>query len=391
MDLDKAFYKSVFKTLFSDSCTVRYWDGEEETYGTSTSKFTFVLCEPLAKTKFMKDPSLAFGEAFMQKKIEIEGNLQEALTSIFNSQESFMRKSMPHKKPIQLFSNNAKARQQNIEHHYDIGNDFYKLWLDETMTYSCAYFKTEDDSLVIAQKNKIDHILKKLCLSPSDSLLDIGCGWGDLIISAAKKYQVKALGITLSKEQFGSVQARIAEEQLQDSVEVQLVDYRALAGRTFDRIVSVGMAEHLGKSNIPKYFAQIQALLNNGGVSLLHCITGLAEDGTNSWVNKYIFPGGYIPSVAELVLAISKEKFNLLDLESLRRHYAKTLELWAINFENALPEISKNKDEEFIRMWRLYLNVFAANFRSGNIDIHQFLFTKGINDKIPWTRDYIYQ
>lgn len=391
MDINKIFYKAMLKNLFSDPCTVRYWDGEEENYGKGTGKFTLILNEPLSKAEFIKDPSIFFGEAFMCKKIEIQGNLQEALESIFNNQESFLRKSKIKAKVLNIISNTAKISKQNIEYHYDIGNDFYKLWLDDTMTYSCAYFKTAEDSLTTAQNNKVEHILKKLCLSQGETLLDIGCGWGELIINAAKKYKVKALGITLSKEQFRKVQERIESENLKEFVEVQLVDYRKLEGRTFDKIVSVGMAEHLGKNHISEYFNKIQELLNNGGVSMLHCITGLGEDGTNSWVNKYIFPGGYIPSVAKLLIAMSEKEFNIIDVESLRRHYARTLEIWASNFENALPEIRKNKDEVFIRMWRLYLNIFAANFKTGNIDIHQLLFTKGINDKIPWTREYMYK
>jgi cyclopropane-fatty-acyl-phospholipid synthase len=391
MDLNKSFYKTIFKNLLSDPYSVKYWDGEEEYYGTGETKFKLILNEPLSKTDFINDPSMTFGEGYMHNKIEIEGNLQVALESLFNNQNSFVRKGEFMSKALKVMTNNTRKSKKNIEHHYDIGNDFYQLWLDETMTYSCGYFKTPEDSLKEAQKNKIDHILKKLCLAEGESLLDIGCGWGELILTAAKTYKVKALGITLSSEQFARVKERIKEEGLEDLAEVELIDYRELTGRKFDRIVSVGMAEHLGKKHINEYFEAINKLLPAGGISLLHTITGIGEDGTNTWVNKYIFPGGYIPNVKELIASMTNQAFNLIDAESLRVHYAMTLENWSRNFEGALPEIRKTKDEVFIRMWRLYLNTFAANFRTGNINIHQFLFVKGVNNELPLTREYLYK
>lgn len=208
-------------------------------------------------------------------------------------------------------------------------------------------------------------------------------------ISAVKKYKVKALGVTLSQEQMEKASKRIKEEGLEEFAEVQLIDYRQIKNRTFDKIVSVGMIEHVGKEYLAEYFTVINALLNKGGISLLHCITSF-KGGNNSWINKYIFPGGYIPSLNELVSNISSESFYLLDIESLRRHYARTLECWSINFENSLPMINQIMDESFIRMWRLYLNSCAASFKVGNIDIHQFLFSKGVTDDIPWTRSYLY-
>ncbi|HVI41373.1 MAG TPA: cyclopropane-fatty-acyl-phospholipid synthase family protein, partial [Anaerovoracaceae bacterium] len=339
------------------------------------------------------DPSLAFGEAYMHKQLEIEGNLQTVIESLYRNMGSFLRQGHLYNKALKKISNNLKKSRDNIEHHYDIGNDFYKLWLDDTMTYSCGYFKTDHDTLTQAQKNKIDLILRKLNLKEGQSLIDIGCGWGELILAAVKKYKVKALGITLSSEQFSAAEKRIKEEGLSDLAEVQLIDYREIKDRKFDRVVSVGMLEHVGKDHLHEYFSHVNQMLNDGGLSLLHSITGIheSEGGTNSWINKYIFPGGYIPSIQELVRHISEEDFHLIDMESLRRHYGRTLEHWADNFESALPEIQKNMEESFVRMWRLYLNSCAASFNSGNIDIHQFLFTKGINDDIPWCRNYMYR
>lgn len=394
MNIDKVFYKTLLKNLFSDACKVTFWDGDVVNYGEGEHKFEIIFNEPIPKADIISDPSLAFGEGYMTKKLDVVGSLEDVVASIYNNKESFLGNSGACASVIKKISNNLKKSKENIEHHYDIGNDFYKLWLDESMTYSCAYFKNSQDSLYQAQENKVNHILKKLALKEGQVLLDIGCGWGELIINAAKRYKVKAMGVTLSNEQFVRVQERIKEEGLSDLVEVKLLDYRDVKDRKFDRVVSVGMIEHVGKDHLNEYFEKVNELLTDGGQSLLHCITCQEENedgGTNSWINKYIFPGGYVPSVKELVSQMEAEKLCFIDMESLRRHYGKTLEFWIENFENALPEIRKTKDEAFIRMWRLYLNACAASFNCGNIYIHQFLFTKGVNNELPWTREYIYK
>lgn len=383
---DKIFLKGLFKNLFADPFQVEYWDGEVEDYGKGQSKFKLKFNEPIPKGDIIKDPSLAFGEAYMMKKLEIEGSIEEVIASLYQSEDSFLNSHGQIAKLSKLLVNNLKKSKENVRYHYDIGNDFYRLWLDKTMTYSCAYFKTSEDSLETAQKNKVDHILQKCALKEGDTLLDIGCGWGELIVTAAQKYKVKASGITLSSEQFDKVNERIKAEHLEDLVDVQLIDYRELNDRKFDAVVSVGMVEHVGQENLKGYFTVVNQLLKKGGISLLHCITSLNEGTTNSWIEKYIFPGGHIPTVRELVRLMAEQGDYLLDVESLRRHYGKTLEHWAQNYEKALPEIEKTKDETFIRMWRLYLNSCAASFNCGNIDVHQFLFSKGINNSLPWTR-----
>lgn len=390
MSVDKAFYHNVMKNMFADPCEVEYWDGEVKRYGEGEAQFRLSLKEPIAKSELMSDPSLAFGEGYMNEKIDIDGAVQKVIESIFKNQASFLNEKKAYFKLAKILSNSLRKCKQDVQFHYDIGNDFYRLWLDKTMTYSCAYFKSLEDSLEQAQKNKVDYILRKLNLHPGQTLLDIGCGWGELILAAAKTYQVKALGITLSSEQYARVKERIGEEQLQDFVDVQQIDFRELKNRTFDRVVSVGMIEHVGKENLNDYFLRVKSFLNEGGVSLLHCITGHGEAVTNSWIDKYIFPGGYIPPVQELVSLLVANKFCLIDLESLREHYTMTLEHWASNFEQAIPEIRKMKDETFIRMWRLYLNSCAASFHCGNIDLHQFLFTKGVNNNLPLTRTYMF-
>nr|MBK5236261.1 class I SAM-dependent methyltransferase [Clostridium sp.] len=376
--------------MFSDPFEIKYWDGSVESYGEGDPKFRIIFNELIPKGDIIKDPSIALGEGYMTKKIEIEGNVQSVIESLYNNKESFLKKSGKYNNLIKIIKSNIKTNKDNIQFHYDIGNDFYKLWLDNTMTYSCGYFENDTDSLNQAQENKENYILRKLNLKEGQSLLDIGCGWGELIISAAKKYKVKALGITLSEEQLQNVNVRIKAEGLEDLVEVRLADYRELKNISFDRIVSVGMLEHVGKENLSEYFDVVYNLLNEKGISLLHCITGVNEGGTNTWIDKYIFPGGHIPGIKNIITNIAEQDFELIGIESLRRHYGKTLECWAQNFENALPEIEKSKDEIFIRMWRLYLNACAASFNCGNVNLHQILFAKGVNNDLPWTREYLY-
>ena len=391
MNVDKIFYKKLFKGLFSDRYQVEFWDGDMDQFGEGETEFRIILREPIPKSEIIGDSSLAFGEAYMHGKIEIEGSVRDVIESLFNNKDSFLHQSPAYLKLAKFISNGIKKSKENVQFHYDIGNDFYRLWLDETLTYSCAYFKSPEDSLVEAQKNKIEHILRKLNLQEGQRLLDIGCGWGELIIAAAQKYRVKALGITLSQEQYDQVLIRIDSENLNDLVEVQLSDYREIRDHVFDRVVSVGMLEHVGKEHLGEYFATVRVLLTEEGISLLHSITGRDGSGTDSWIDKYIFPGGYIPTVSELIKHMESYGLYLLDAESLRNHYTRTLEYWAHNFEQALPLIRESKDESFIRMWRLYLNSCAASFHCGNIDLHQFLFSKGPNNRLPWTREYIYK
>ncbi|WP_455793525.1 class I SAM-dependent methyltransferase [Clostridium butyricum] len=388
---DKVFYKTLFKNLFSETFELQLWDGSSEIYGDGIPKFKIIFNEPIPKSDIINDPSIAFGEGYMTKKFDIHGNIEEVVEALYGNKESFLGSTSKFSHLIKVVKNNLKNSKENIEFHYDIGNDFYKLWLDDTMTYSCGYFKSQEDSLTEAQKNKVNHILKKLNLQEGETLLDIGCGWGELIITAAKMYKVKATGITLSTQQFEKVKERIESEGLNVLVDVKLIDYRELKDIKFDKIVSVGMLEHVGKEHLCEYFSAVNKLLNKEGLSLLHCITNTSDDGVNSWINKYIFPGGYVPSIQELISNMSDLDFNIIDVENLRLHYAKTLECWYDNFQQALPEIEKNKDETFIRMWALYLNSCAASFKSGNINLHQFLFSKGVNNNIPWTREYMYK
>ncbi|OAA93695.1 SAM-dependent methyltransferase [Clostridium coskatii] len=393
MGLDKIFFRKFLQSAFSDTVAVKYWDGSEEKYGEGDIKFKVCMNKPISEKDILRDPFLTLGEAYMDGILDFEGNIREILESVYKNRESFLNKADIFSKVYKILPNTLKRSKTDVQYHYDQGNDFYSLWLDKTMSYSCAYFKHENDSLYQAQLNKVDHILKKLNLKEGQTLLDIGCGWGELILMAAKKYGIKAVGITLSKEQLKKANERIEENNLQGKVEVKLADYRELADKKqkFDRIVSVGMIEHVGRKNLSTYMEDVRDMLNPGGVSLLHCITAQTEGEVNEWIKRYIFPGGYIPSIRELVSLMADNDLHLVDAESLRLHYFKTLKCWAENFEGAIDEVKKMKDTRFIRMWRLYLNACAASFHYGVVDIHQFVFTKGLNNELPMTRKYLYE
>ena len=293
-------------------------------------------------------------------------------------------------KSIMFPSSSKKNQKKEVSSHYDIGNDFYKLWLDETMSYSCGYFKHEDDTLYQAQKNKVDYILEKLYLKEGMTLLDIGCGWGFLLIEAAKKYKIKGTGITLSEEQYKECQKRIKEEGLSDYLEVRLMDYRDLPsdGKMYDRVVSVGMLEHVGRENYQLYLDCVSKVMKDGGLFLLHFISALKEHPGDPWIKKYIFPGGSVPSLREVMNCMAEDNFHTQDIEDLRLHYNRTLLCWEKNFKEHIEEAHTMFDERFLRMWDMYLSACAATFHNGIIDIHQILMTKGINNDLPMTRWY---
>ena len=363
--------------------------GKEYRIGDGDPAFTVIFHKEIPLTALTTSTSLALGEAYMDGDLEIEGDLYNALDHFLGQMGKFSTDESALKKLI--FSSTGKKNQEKeVRSHYDIGNDFYKLWLDETMSYSCGYFLHEDDSLYQAQVNKVDYILKKLHLSQGMSLLDIGCGWGFLLIEAAKKYGVHGMGITLSHEQYEEFKRRIREQNLDDLLEVALMDYRDLPkmNRTFDRVVSVGMAEHVGRHNYQLFMDCAKKVLKPGGLFLLHFISALKEHAGDPWIKKYIFPGGVIPSLREMLSCAAEDDFHTLDAENLRLHYNRTLLCWDKNYREHMDQIREMFDERFVRMWDLYLAACAANFHNGIIDLHQVLFSNGINNDVPMVRWY---
>ncbi|WP_242335432.1 SAM-dependent methyltransferase [Limosilactobacillus urinaemulieris] len=389
--LEKTFYKSLLSHSFNIPVKVVYWDGKSAVYGDGEPEVTITFKEKLPIRDVTKNASIALGEAYMDGKIEIDGSIQKLITAAYESASSFMRNSK-FRRFLPKQGHSEKESESDVQSHYDVGNDFYKLWLDDTLTYSCAYFDHGNrDDLTKAQIDKVHHILKKLDPKPGKTLLDIGCGWGTLMLTAAKEYGLRVTGVTLSEEQFNLVQKRIKDEGLENVAEVLLVDYRELGDRKWDYVTSVGMFEHVGKENLGLYFKDIYKYLTQDGVALIHGITRQQGGAYNGWINKYIFPGGYVPGLEEMIGHIVENNMQIADVEMLRRHYQRTLEIWDMNFNAHRSQIEDMMGDRFTRMWDLYLQACAASFESGNIDVIQYLITKGPSgNNLPMTRDYIY-
>lgn len=360
---------------------------EFQTIGTGPAAFKVILKRPLPRTELLRSTSLALGEAYMRGDIELDRDLFEVLDLFLGQMGRF--KSNKRALRSLIYTSKSKGNQKKeVTSHYDIGNDFYRLWLDETMSYSCGYFKRAGDSLFEAQVQKVDHILDKLHLEKGMTLLDIGCGWGFLLKRAAQHYGVKGVGITLSEEQYRQFSEEIRDQHMEDRLEVKLMDYRDLekSGLSFDRVVSVGMLEHVGRGNYECFLQNVEAVLKPEGLFLLHYISAQEEHPGDPWIKKYIFPGGTIPSLREIIGLMPEYRLYTLDVESLRRHYTQTLLCWRENFLKHREEIVQRYGEEFTRMWELYLASCAATFHNGVIDLHQILVSKGVNNRIPMTR-----
>jgi len=391
--LDKLLVQLVKK----GQLMVQYPNGRIVAYGQSLDKKISVkINNSRILRRLFVNPDLTIGEAYMNGDLGIEnddiyGFLALITQNLTNQPDSWISKLL-------LFTNNSflnsiKANvpsrsKSNVKHHYDLSPELYTLFLDVDKQYSCAYFKNVDDTLEQAQEQKKHHIAKKLSLQPGMTVLDIGSGWGGMAITLAKYYNVNVLGITLSEEQQKISQQRAISEGLEGKVEFKLMDYREDLG-VFDRIVSVGMFEHVGVPNYADYFRTIKNKLSPGGVALVHTIGRITPPGgTSPWIKKYIFPGGYIPALSEMVAAVEKNYLYISDVEVLRMHYAMTLNHWHQRFTENEERIKKIYDERFCRMWRYYLVASEISFRYYQQVVFQVQISKD-QMTLPITRDYL--
>jgi len=362
------------------------------------SPVTIKLLDKKLHYKLLFYPDLYLGEAYAEGTIKIEnGSLTEfldlALENLGRSETNIFSQLLKKFRGSYRYLTNfnfIKKSKMNVSHHYDISGDLYDLFLDSKRQYSCAYFNNENDSLEVAQNNKINHIIKKLNLKTNEKVLDIGSGWGSLAIEIAKTSKCEVTGITLSKNQFDYSVKKAKELNLENQVTFKLMDYREI-NEKFDKIVSVGMFEHVGRKFYKKFFNQINRLLKNNGIALIHTIGSVNPPrDPQPWITKYIFPGGYTPSLSEVMRPIEKSGLAISDVEVLRMHYSYTLRHWKKRFLDNREKVLERFDEKFFRMWEFYLTSCEMAFKWGDQVVYQFQLIKNFTST-PIIRNYIYK
>ncbi len=379
------------------------WDGQHINFSSDTPRVTIRLPSRRAIACLLSPSLYRLGRAYVEGLIEVRGKAADMIAivnALARSNGGRASGALQHRLQRLLAGLGRHSRQRDaraIEYHYDVSNDFYAHWLDPAMVYSCAYFEHGDEDLATAQQKKIDHILAKIALQPGHSLLDIGCGWGALLIRAAQRYGVRGVGVTLSPSQARLARERVAQAGLQQLIDIRVEDYRDLSGQ-FDRITSVGMFEHVGARGLPAYFARLSALLAPGGVILNHGITTSHPGGRESphgggaFIDRYVFPDGELVHLGSVLKAMQQGGLEVRDVENLRRHYARTCALWTDNFEANAQQIRTAAGERKFRIWHVYLAGCSYAFAHDWISLYQVVCGKAGQDPagIPWSRRYMY-
>ncbi len=375
------------------------WDGTSYDFGTFNAPAVTLRVKSPAAVPLLLEPTLdRLGEAYVNDKIDVEGKLSDVIDSAYALARASVTSPGKLQRVARYFQHSKASDRKAIQYHYDVSNDFYRLWLDPAMVYSCAYFENGDEDLATAQTKKIDHILTKIDLRPGQTLLDIGCGWGALVLRAASRFGARCVGVTLSQNQFELANERVRAAGLSDQVEVRLQDYREVTGR-FDRITSVGMFEHVGRKNLPEYFRCVAKLLADDGVMMNHGITstdpqgGEVSYGGGEFIDRYVFPNGELPHIGMALQAMQQGGLEAFDVENLRRHYARTLRLWSDNYETHGERLRGMVGEEKFRIWRVYLAGCAHAFENDDLAIYQIVGRRaGLRAQaLPWSRRYMFE
>lgn len=377
---------------------VDLWNGERYDFSPEPPSVEIRVPGPGA-LRYLMAPSLYnLGKAYVEGAIEVKGRAADMIDVVNALARTSLKPEGRFGRLVRSFGSHTRERDRAaIQYHYDVSNEFYAQWLDPGMVYSCAYFESGDESLETAQLRKIDHILTKIQLRPGQTLLDIGCGWGALAIRAAEKFGARCVGITLSDNQAALARERVRERGLEDVVDIRLQDYRDIRGE-FDRITSVGMFEHVGRTNLPAYFRQINALLSPDGLVMNHGITTTDIDGGETpygggqFIDEYVFPHGELVHLSTVIQTMQQGGLEVRDVENLRRHYARTCAIWADNFETRAERIRQLCDEKKFRIWHVYLAGCAYAFAHDWISLYQIVCGKaGLEPSSHnWSRRYMY-
>jgi len=367
------------------------WNGESWAPPGARPVARMHIRDPGTLWRLMLDPEFQFGEAWSQGRVEIEGDLVRFLVAVYRALSSAAR---DRRRTLSGWihrprSTNPHRARDNIHAHYDLGNDFYRRWLDREMVYTCAYFPRPDATLEEAQIAKMHHVCRKLRLRAGEAVVEAGCGWGSLALFMARHYGVKVRAYNISREQIAYARARARAEGLAGMVEFIEDDYRNVKG-TCDAFVSVGMLEHVGQKYYPALGAVIDNVLREQGRGLIHTIGRVRPGAMNAWIERRIFPGACPPSLGEMMAIFEPRSLAVTDVENLRLHYARTLEHWLARFESASPGIRAAFDEDFVRAWRLYLAGSVAAFLTGDLHLYQVVFNRSSNNELPWTRAHLY-
>jgi cyclopropane-fatty-acyl-phospholipid synthase len=368
------------------------WDGTEIATGQQPVLGRLLVHDRRALRKLAINPDLELGDLYSAGRIDVEGDLAQILEIAYRAQAVAHTSSTMVLGLLPTLSrrprNTLSRARENIHHHYDIGNDFYRLWLDEQLVYTCAYYPAQTETLEEAQQAKLDYVCRKLRLKPGDRVVDAGCGWGALALHMARHYGASVKAFNISHEQIAFARERARIEGLEDRVEFIEDDYRNMSGE-YDAFASIGMLEHVGIANYGQLGELIQRVLTPAGRGLIHSIGRDYPMPINAWIDRRVFPGAQPPSIGEMMGLFETSGLSVLDVENLRLHYARTLDHWSERFEQSVDRVREMFDESFVRVWRMYLASSIAAFRSGTLQLFQVIFTHSGNNDIPWTRRYL--
>ena len=392
-DFDRTLIRWIMKYVGNPRISIRLWNGDEFPMTDERSVACMEFRERRAVFEVLRSPSVGFGECYSAGLIEIHGDFlafANEITAAYTRKRDRGYYGPKLRSLLYAMSRNTLDRSRhNVHHHYDLGNDFYKLWLDERLVYTCAYYDAPAATLAEAQVAKLEHVCRKLNLQPGQKVIEAGCGWGALALHMAEHHGVNVIAYNNSREQVAFARERASAMGLDKQVTFVEDDYRNIDDRC-DAFVSVGMLEHVGLANFRTLGAVIKRSLKPQGFGLIHSIGRSHPRRTDPWIVKHVFPGGHIPSLSEMTAVFEPHRFSIIDVENLRLHYARTCATWLQNFEAETDKIAEMYGDEFVRMWRLYLAGSSAGFQSGELQLYQVLFAPRGNNKVPWTREYQY-